>query len=73
MQEEKQALVKTIARREKNWIGHVRRGEGLLREVMEGRMEGKRLRGRKRMGMLEELYKMESHGRRLCKEEQKIF
>jgi len=37
------------------------RGEGLLREVMEGRMEEKRLRGIKRMGMLEELYKNESY------------
>lgn len=31
------------------------RGEGLLRDVMEGRMEGRRTRGRKRKGMLEEL------------------
>jgi len=30
----------------KNRIGHELRGEGLLREVMEGRMEGKRARGR---------------------------
>ena len=39
----------------KNWIGHVLRGEGLMLEVMEGRMEGKRARGRKRIGMLEDL------------------
>jgi len=53
--------VKTTVRKEKNWIGHVMRGEGLLREVMEGKIEGKRSRGRKIMRMLEELYEKESY------------
>ena len=44
-----------IIRRKKNWIGHVVRGEGLLKVVLEGRMEGKRPRGRPRMGMIDEL------------------
>ena len=35
--------------------GHVLREDGLLREVTEGRMEGKRSRGRPRNGMLDEL------------------
>jgi len=35
---EKQSIVETNVRRKKN---HVMRGEGLLREYMEGRMEGK--------------------------------
>ena len=30
-------------------------GEGLLKEVIEGKMEGKRRRGRPRLGMLDEL------------------
>ena len=30
----------------KNWIGHVVRGEGLLKIVLEGRMEGESARGR---------------------------
>jgi hypothetical protein len=38
-----------------NWIGHVLRGDGLLRDVLEGRMLGRRLQGRPRMGMIEEL------------------
>jgi len=59
---EKQVIVKTIVRRKKNWIGHVMRGEGLLREVMEGRVEGKRSRGRKRMRMLVELYEKQLYG-----------
>ena len=52
---EKLQLIKVIRNRQKNWIGHVLRGEGLLREVMEGRMEGKRVRGRLRKGMLDKL------------------
>ena len=31
------------------------RGEGLLKQVMEGRMEGKRPRGRPRIGMIDDL------------------
>ena len=52
---EERQLIKMIRNRKKNWIGHVLRGDGLLREVMEGRMEGKRGRGRPRIGMLDEL------------------
>ena len=37
-------LIKTILKRKKNWIEHtcIIRGVGLLREVLEGRMEGKK-------------------------------
>ena len=52
---ESRCLLETIRKRKKSWIGHVLRGEGLLREVMEGRMEGKRKRGRPRMGMIDDL------------------
>ena len=52
---ENRCLVEKIIRRKKNWIGHVVRGEGLLNVVLEGRMEGKRPRGRPRMGMIDEL------------------
>ena len=48
-------LLEAILERKKNWMGHVLRGNGLMLEVMEGRMEGKRGRGRKRIGMLEDL------------------
>jgi len=51
----KRLLIIVIRNRQKNWVGHVLRGAGLLREVMEGRMEGKRARGRPRKGMLDEL------------------
>ena len=33
---------KVIAKRKKAWIGHAMRGDGLLKLVIEGRMEGKR-------------------------------
>ena len=55
MVEESRRLLQTILERKKNWIGHVLRGEGLMLEVMEGRMEGRRGRGRKRIGMLKDM------------------
>jgi hypothetical protein len=55
MAEEKRGLIRNICERKKNWIGHVLRGNGLLRDVMEGRMLGKRVRGRPRMRMLDDL------------------
>ena len=35
--------------------GHVVRGDGLLKLVLEGRMENKRPRGRPRIGMIDDL------------------
>lgn len=48
-------LINALRNRKKRWIGHILRGEGLLKEVIEGRMEGKRSRGRPRLGMLDDL------------------
>ena len=39
---EKRKLVDTVVKRKKNWLGHILRGNGLLRDVIEGRIEGKR-------------------------------
>jgi len=36
--QEERSLMDAIWRRKKNWIGHILRGESLLREVTEGRM-----------------------------------
>ena len=49
------ALIEVILERKKNWMGHVLRGDGLMLEVMEARMEGKARRGRKRIGMLKDV------------------
>jgi hypothetical protein len=55
MVNERRQLITVIKRRKRRWIGHVLRGDGMLREVMEGRMNGERGRGRPRLGMLEEM------------------
>jgi hypothetical protein len=52
---QKRNFITTILKRKKNWIGHVLRHEGLMRDVMEGKMEGKRSRGRVRFGMIDEI------------------
>ena len=52
---EHRSLVNTVIKRKKSWIGHVLRHDCLLKTVIEGRMKGKRCRGRKRIGMLDEL------------------
>src|SRR6218665_2837020 len=59
MVQEERSLMDVIWRRKKNWIGHILRG--LLREVIEGRMIGKRPSGRKRLGMLNEFLKESSY------------
>src|SRR5277367_1279237 len=53
--DEKRSLIESIVKRKKNWAGHVLRGEGLLKLVIEERIEGKRTVGRPRMGMLDDL------------------
>src|SRR6476469_7344081 len=52
---EKRSLIKTIWDRKNNWIGHVVRGDGLMKLMLEGRMEGKRPRRRPRMGMIDDV------------------
>lgn len=52
---EERNFINVIKRRQKNWIGHVLRGEGLLREVIEGRYQGTRARGRRGKSMLDDL------------------
>ena len=54
---EKRKLIHTITDRKKRWIGNVLRREGLLKEVIEGKLEGKRPTGRPRIRMLDELKK----------------
>ena len=50
---EDRSLIDTIRQRQKNWIGHILRGEWLLRTVLEGRIPGKKARGRPRMMLLD--------------------
>jgi len=48
-------MLECIAKRKKTCIGHVVRGDGLLKLVIEGRTEGKKPRGRPRMGMIDDI------------------
>ncbi len=52
---EKRKLLNTILERKKRWLGHILRGESLLKEVIEGRMEGKKRRGKPRIIMLDDI------------------
>ena len=52
---EEKCLIKTIRQRQKDWIGHMLGGDGLLREVMEGRLNGKKRAGKPRKGMIGDL------------------
>jgi len=52
---EERQIMNLIRSRKRNWMGHILRGESLMKEVVEGRMEGKRTRGRPRKGMLDDL------------------
>src|ERR1043165_7607201 len=51
--EEKRSLIGTIRGRQKKWIEHILRSATLLRDIIEGRMEGKRRRGRPRTMLLD--------------------
>lgn len=48
-------IVDLIVTRKKNWIGYNLKHECLLKEIMEGKMGVKRLRGRPKIGMLNQL------------------
>ena len=48
-------LMRAIWQRKKNWIGHVLRGNGLLKDVLEGSVEGDKIGGRPRMKTLDDL------------------
>ena len=52
---DKRTLIDIIRSRKKKWIGHVLRGNGLLKEIIEGRIVEKRPRGRKRAMMLDDM------------------
>jgi hypothetical protein len=56
---EERNIVHTIKRRKANWIGHILRRNGLLKHVIEGKIEGRievtgRL-GRRRKQLLDDL------------------
>ena len=66
--DESRCLIRTIGERKKNWIGHVLRGDELLRDVLQGRNLGSRSQGRPRMGMIDELREVEMKASKKKKE-----
>jgi len=52
---EEKSLLSDIRKRKRKWIGHILRHEKMLRTVLEGRMKGKRPRGRKRIKMADDI------------------
>ena len=52
---EEKKLLDTIRRRKRNWLGHILRRNCLQLRIIEGKIEGKRGRGRKRIGMLDDV------------------
>ena len=53
MVNEKRSLIETIRSRQRKWLAYVMRGDSLLKATIEGRMEGKKTRGRPRMILLD--------------------
>ena len=55
MTNETRCLIKTTCQRKKNLIGHVLRGVGLLKDVLEGRILRKKGQGKSRTGMIDNI------------------
>ena len=52
---EKKNVLRTVKSRNTNWIGHILRGNCILKHVIEGRMEGTRRRRRRHLQLLDDL------------------
>ena len=60
--EEKRNILETIRIRKANWMGHIMRRRGLLLDVIEGKVEGKRRLGRRRIEILDDIKKKRNYG-----------
>lgn len=54
---EKRSLIATISIRRAKWIGHILRHDGLLKNIIEGMVEGTNSRGRQRKEYLHDIIK----------------
>ena len=52
---EKRKLLNTIFEMKKRWLGHILRGKSLVQEFIEGRMEGKRGKGKPGIMMIDDI------------------
>jgi len=67
--QERRSLMQVIKQRQANWIGHVLRHDCFLKTVLEGKIEGKRPRGKPKRKMLDLL--MEREEKKISYEELK--
>ena len=58
---EKRKLLDVILERKKRWLGHILRGESLVKDVLEGRFEGKRGRGKPPTMLLDDIQREDSY------------
>ena len=58
---ERRKLLNTVLERKKRWLGKILRGESLEKEVTEGRMEGKRERGKPCIMLLNDIKTNETY------------
>jgi hypothetical protein len=63
--DENRNLIDTIRRRQRNWIGHILRSDCLLREILEGKIQGKKARGRPRLMMLDWMHVEEDRKKKM--------
>ncbi|CAF1496207.1 unnamed protein product [Didymodactylos carnosus] len=59
--DEKRQILDVILTRKKRWLGHILRRESLVKDVLEGRFEGERRRGRPPAMMLDDILGNESY------------
>ena len=52
---EKRSILETIKKRKRNWLGHCLRRNCLLRDALEGMVEGRKVRGRKRYQLMDDI------------------
>ena len=58
---EERTMLDSLHQRKHKWLGHILRHEGLLHTILEGRIEGKRGRGRKRQQMIDDIMGKEKY------------
>ncbi|KAJ4444108.1 hypothetical protein ANN_05897 [Periplaneta americana] len=53
--DEKRVMLKLIRKRKRNWLGHCLRRNSLLKDPVEGMVNGRRVRGRRRYQMIDDI------------------
>mgnify|MGYP006908191459 FL=1 len=48
-------MLKLIRKRKRNWLGHWQRRNCLLKDALEGMVNGRRVRGRRRYQMIDDI------------------